>query len=245
MRYLLLCLATVVAGTCFQNTAHGAFQVTLAVSGFATQTIVDNGAGDTNALVNFIGAQGSIDGYSFQLTANTNTPTGGFAGQFVVQQNVLVTADTATAGPLTIMTSSDGFISSSPNPLTLQVFNALAESNFDRGVATAITTVTPPGGSSGTTPVATVFGGDIPASSETTTRVVVSSNPFAISNTLTITGLTRLAGDPQGPQFNGTVTSTAFSVAVVPAPAGLILAATALPLFGLLRRRFGKLTTAV
>ena len=245
MRYLLLCLATVVAGTCYQNTAHGAFQVTLAVAGFTTQTIVDNGAGDLDPLTNFIGADGVIDGYNYRITANTNQPTGGFQGQFVVQQNALITANSATAGPLTIMTSSDGFISSSPNPLTLQVFNALAESNFDRGVATATTTVTPLGGADGTTPVATVFGGDIPASAETTTRVVVSSNPFAISNTLTITGLTRLTGDPQGPQFNGTLTSTAFSVAAVPAPAGLILAATALPLFGLLRRRFGKLTTAV
>ena len=245
MRFMLLSLAAVVAGTGLHNTAQAAFQVTLAVSGFATQTIIDNGAGDTNPLVNFIGAQGSIDGYSYQITANTNAPSGGFAGQFVVQQNALITATTATAGPLTIITSSDGFVSGDPNPLTLQVFNALAESNFDRGIATAITTVTPPGGANGTTPVATVFGGSIPASSDTTTRVVVSSNPFAISNTLTITGLTRLAGDPQGPQFNGTLTSTAFSVNAAPAPAGFILAATALPLFGLLRRRYGKSTTAV
>lgn len=250
MRFMLLSLATVVAGTGLQSAAHAAFQVTLAV-GAVTQTITDNGAGDTNALVNFIGAQGNIDGYSFQVNANTNTPSGGFAGQFVVQQAALITANTATTGPLTIMTSSDGFISSSPNPLTLQVFNALAESNFDRGVATAITTVTPPGGANGTTPVATVTGGSIPSSSDTTTRVVVSSNPFAISNTLIITGLSRFAGDPQGPQFNGTLTSTALNQSggadnlVVPAPAGFILAATALPLFGLLRRRFGKPSAAV
>ena len=243
MRHLLFCLTTVIAGTCLQRTAQGAFQVTLAVSGSATQTIIDNGAGDTNPLANFIDAQGSIGGYSFQVNANTNTPSGGFAGQFVVQQNVLITATTATSGPLTIMTSADGFTTGTPNPLTLQVFNALSQSTFNRGVATAITTVTPPGGANGTTSVATVNGGSIPASSDTTTRVLVSSNPFAISNTLTITGLTRLAGDPQGPQFNGTLTSTALAVST-PAPAGFIWAATALPLFGLLRRRYGKSTPA-
>ena len=251
MRFMLLSLAAVVAGTGLHNTAQAAFQVTLAVSGFATQTIIDNGAGDTNPLVGFIGAQGSIDGYNYNVTANSNSPNGGFAGQFVVQQNALITATTATSGPLTIMTSADGFTTGTPNPLTLQVFNALSQSTFNRGVATAITTVTPPGGANGTTSVATVNGGSIPASSDTTTRVLVSSNPFAISNTLTITGLTRLAGDPQGPQFNGTLTSTALSQAgaagdiVTPAPAGFILAATALPLFGLLRRRYGKPSAAV
>lgn len=239
MKSVLTGVLAMLAAAGLHSDAHAAFAVTLSVAGFSSQTIDDNGAGDTNPLLNFIGAQGTIDGYNYQLTANTNPPNGGFGGQFVVQQNILVTANSTTFDPLVVVTSATGFNTNGPSPVTLQVFNALAESNFDRGVATATTTVTPPGGAGGTTPVATVLGGTIPASSDTTSRVLVSSNPFSISNRLTISGLTRLDSDPAGPQFNGTLTSTALQVQVVPAPAGIVLAFTAVPLFGLLRRRWG------
>ena len=239
MKFVLTGVLAIFAAAGVHSNAHAAFTVTLSVAGFSTQTIVDNGAGDTNALLNFIGAQGAINGYDYQLNANTNPPNGGFGGQFVVQQNILVTANSSTANPLVVVTSADGFTTNGPSPVTLQVFNALAESNFDRGTATAITTVTPPGGAAGTTPVATVLGGTIPASAETTMRMLVTSNPFAISNELTISGLTRFDNEAASPQFNGTLTSTALQVQVVPAPAGIVLAFTAVPLFGLLRRRWG------
>ncbi len=239
MKFLLTGLVAVVAAAGVHSDARAAFTVTLSVVGFTTQTIVDNGAGDTNPLLNFIGAQGAIDGYNFQLNANANPPNGGFGGQFVVQQNVLITANSTTDSPLVIVTSADGFTTGGAPPVTLDVFNALAESNFDRGVATATTTVTPPGGAGGTTPVATVFGGSIPASSDTTMTTVTTSNPFGISNQLTIKGLTRFDTDPASPQFNGTLTSTALRVQATPAPAGIVLALTAVPLFGLLRRRWG------
>ncbi len=238
MKSVLTGMLALIAAVGVHGSARAAFSVTLSVQGFASQTIVDGGAGDTNPLANFIGAQGSIDGYNYQITANTNPPNGGFGGQRVVQQNALVTANSVTTSPLVIVTATDGFTTGSASPVTLQVFNALAESNFDRGVATATTTVTPPGIGSGTTPVATVLGGTIPASSDTTTRGVVTSNPFSISNELRITGLTLIAGDTGSPQFNGTLTSTASQFQAAPAPAGIVLALTALPLFGLMRRRW-------
>ena len=239
MKSVLTGMLALIAAVGVHGSARAAFSVTLSVQGFGSQVIVDGGAGDTNALPNFIGAQGSIDGYNYQITANTNPPNGGFGGQFVVQQNALVTANGVTTSPLVIVTSTDGFTTGGASPFTLQVFNALAESNFDRGIATAATTVTPPGGGGGITPVATVLGGSIPASAETTMRVIVSSNPFSISNQLTITGLTLIGSEIGNPQFNGSVTSTATQIQATPAPAGIILALTALPLFGLMRRRRG------
>ena len=250
MRFVLTCLLAVVAAMALHSSARAAFTVTLSVQGFGSQTISDNGAGDTDVRTNFINSIGAIDGYTYAITANTNSPSGGFGGQFVVQQNALVTANSETTGALTIFTSSDDFTTGSASAVTLSVFNALAETTFNRGVAIAITTITPPGGSTGTTPEATVLGGPIPSSDQTTSRVVVSSNPFTISNTLTITGLTRLAGEGI-PQFNGSLTSTALddggasAANVVPAPAGIVLAVTALPLFGLLRRRWGTATKVI
>ena len=239
MRFVLTGLLAVVATTAMQRDAQAAFTVTLSVTGFASQTITDGGANDMDARTNFIGAQGSIDGYAYQVSANTNPPNGGFLGQFVVQQNILVTANTATAGPLTVTTFADTFTTGSASPVTLQVFNALGQTNFDLGSASGTTTVTPPGGVNGTTPPATLTGGGIVASSQTTTKIVVSSNPFSISNTMTITGLTNAGNATVGPQFNGSLTSTALPTQVTPAPAGIVLALTALPLFGLLRRRWG------
>ncbi len=227
-----LTVAAVAIAATLANTSESRAAFTVSIN--STFTASDNdGVFDTDSSLGVITIDQIVAGYRIQLTS-TRTDLG-FGGVNVLNEALIVTATSQAVSPLSVTTFADGFsfpgmVAGSPVTLT----NAASDSQFNIGVANATSTLAPttPPGSGTTAPVTLTAPG---AQGSSTSRVVVSGNPFSLSNTLVINGLLG-AGNPQ---FNGTVTTTAALLAPTPAPAGLLLAAFGIPAFGLLRR-FGR-----
>jgi len=226
-RFLAMAAAAFAAALAAPSASRAAFTFTLDVNG---TVITDGGAGDSDGLVNgHIGySNANLGGYNIvSISVTTTSPNSGFGDIYSLSQSTDIKSNGNTLhAPLVITVFSDGFVG---GPSLMALTNSLADSKFDRGSATGTSTITPPGGVAGTTPTATVTSPG--AHSSTTTSASVSGNPFALSNTLTLTGL---AGN--NAEFNGSLTTEA--VQATPAPSALLLGLLGLPAFGLLRRHF-------
>jgi hypothetical protein len=225
MKGLIVRIAAVLAVLTAAGSAPAAFSVRFSVGNtMANPDIVIVSA--TNLITysnNNLFGQYNLESFS----ATTNSPGGiTVGGQFGAQirqvtLNIIGLSGTPTA--LTITTSSDPFNIGTGGLYT--VTNALAHSGLSDGaVADATTTITP----GGTTPTATLVGTGIASNQRTTTADLASTNPFTLSNSLMLTGLTT------NEQASLTLTSTA--IQAVPAPSALLLVGLGVPAFGLIRR---------
>ena len=219
-KFLLTTALAVTAALAAPSASQAAFTLTFQ-SGLITTVVTDNVGIDTNSAVGVIGvANLSINGYTLKEYGATSSSPGQEGGEFVLSQFGKIKG-VGTGPLLTITAFSDGFISSYAG---LSVSNRLASSLLQSGSISGQTTVTP----GGMSPISTLNGPGYDEEIFDTT----TSSPFAMSNEFKISGLKATK--------NSTTSLTSVAVSVVPAPAGLILAALGLPAFGLLRRKFSK-----
>jgi len=209
------------------NQAQAVFQMrissTVAGPG-GTLLITDGGVGDVNPLAGAITFVGSIG--NFSLTVNTGETKPFIGSATTPHMDLNFQANSAGSDTLTIEISDQGFLTS-PLPMNTSIGGTLsgaiasvkAEATFDN--------------------TNTLFGGTAPPGYSQT----FTSSPISGVGGFTITGGTpysltqRIIITATG---QGGLTSGDFELQAAPAPAGLVLALTGMPVLGLgawLRRR--------
>lgn len=218
MSRVLFRLAAVVAALAAAGSAQAAFTATLTSGANAplVLTFASTPLGTVSA---------NYGGYSVSVIGNTNAP--GVGGLAYLSQTT-ININNATAGglpALTVVTASD--------PYTIGA--GLAHLTNDLGASSLPTNATASAFSSiapgGNTPTVTINGfvpGTTPPSASSSANYG-TTNPFGMSNSLTISGLTA------GQTASVTVTTNA-RVTAVPAPPAVVIAALGVPALGLVRR---------
>ena len=183
-------------------------------------TITDNGAGDLDLTDGLILA--STPGGGFTIMVNTGSSKPNLAPGHLDLANVSVSGgagtvaieltDTDFAGPSADYEFAAG--GTTHGIVTFEAGGTSSNTEFDLSNSTGVMNTVPGGGNS-----FTAFG-TFPSDGQ---------NPYS----LTIRAIITHAGAQDATSFNA-------SLQPVPAPAGLILAATALPFVGLLRRRLRR-----
>jgi hypothetical protein len=232
--------------------ADAGFQVTMKGPSGTTVTVVDGGGGSdlvADGIIN-LATVGPLDGYTFLATlAMTNTPAGP-ALAFVDADSTVVGSGGA-GGTIQLIASANGFnLPVVPPPLvatsgaTFQVGGGTAGGNtFDVSYGAAIDTANGLSTSLVGTPVGSGSQSGISASSgnvalSDTEVINTLSGPYAINFAL----FAKLNNNGANSiNLDGTVNLQ--PQAVVPAPSGLVLLGTAVPVFGLLRRRLRRNAT--
>jgi len=208
------------------------FHVTLTdVNTNQTLTIYDNGANDGSGNNNKIQYNGTFGNFEVYITATTNSPGGPINGLGVADrlQDVTITTknDSATPGSdtLTFGVFSDGFTDPGAPGQKLLLTNALASSSIDVGGSGTFTSWAnaPFYQADPVTLTDTDIANGIGLKKSALTFTLDQGPyPYTLSNQLGIT----LDSGSSG-QFTGTTTLTS------PAPAGIVLALTGLPVLGL------------
>jgi len=179
----------------------------------------------------------AYEGYTITSQfAETNTP-GSQPGSILGMSNTTILNGNATKGNLTISTSATGYNLPVPQAALNATFSG---AYFVPGTATATATATYSASN-------TLFGTGITVTSPTGTSISGSgtqllgqaSNTYSLTDTISLKGI----GTGLFNEFNGG--NVGADVVPTPAPAGLILAATMVPFFGLLRRRLRQMATPV
>jgi len=217
---------------CSASSADAAFAVRITtLSG--TQTITDNGVGDASGLSNLISVTYTDGSYLVVGTiAFTNSP--GNPNFAIIDASFnIVTANGATGGLATLETSATAFSQPAGSPLYLtSQFNG---NGFGTGTissqsyitSTQTLFATAPGATSGLQgPFNIAAAGGF---NSTGTATYTGGNPFTLTNVLTF----NLGQNAQTSGDSHLLVST-------PAPAGLVLALTAVPVLGIggwMRRR--------
>jgi hypothetical protein len=238
-KFLLTAAVAVAAGLIAPSAARADFTVQLS-SGLTAPVSIDftttpNGsAGGLSWSFNNITQQetvsGSYAGYGISLGISTNAPT---TPALVTQSDLTIVNSGAAKASLVVTVSSSPFIFGTTTVLAV---DSIAASSLTGGSLSSATTTVSGGSGSGTTsPIGLTsplpLGG---SAASGTIAVAIGASPATVSDTITI-------GDATGRDsfsFTSDVTAT-------PAPSGLILAATIVPFFGLLRRRLRQTVAPV
>lgn len=247
-RVLTAAAVTAVAILCPVPRADAGFQVTLKGPGGTSATIVDGVGLDpvADGIIN-LATIGPLDGYSFLGTlAITNTP-GGPAMAFIDADSTAVGTGGA-GGTIQLIASANGFTQPVTPPAlvatsgaTFQVGGGTAGGNtFDVSYGAAIDTAN---GLSTSLVGTSVGSGSALGISASSGNVDLSdsqainslSGPYAI-NFMLVVKLNNNGANSIN--LDGTVNLQ--PAAVVPAPSGLVLLGTGVPLLGLLRRRLRR-----
>jgi hypothetical protein len=232
MRKFFIATAVAVVALFFSaSSADAGFTVTLHETGFTDQTFTL-----TSGQLNDLGTQ-TIGDYNVTVSARDSAPgiSTLFGGALVSQNTFTVTSSSAPAANLVITVKDDTFSSApygSGNSVT--VINSLSTTEISNGTVTAHGFLT----NSGNT--ATVSTTDLSLTGPTLSGSVSNSASGSVSPI----GSTFTLGNVSTVHFNGTAGGeanfTVTTVAPVPAPAGVVLALTGLPLLGIgawMRRR--------
>ena len=220
--------------------ARASFELMLSESGFATQTITDNGAGDTDSRTNHITFAGSYGDFTVDtsVTGFTNTP--GTSTLADLQVNSLVIRNTSTsAKTLTVSLSANDYSLPSGSSLMLSssvggTFTGTAAGDTFTFASFADSSNTLFGQGTGTTPQSfTSTDHPVKQAFDNTTNTGFShSGDFSLTNvgTFTVSG---------GGQVNPSGTTSVS--AVVPEPGTVVMSLSGLLLLGARRaRRFGR-----
>jgi len=198
--------------------AHAAFTLTLHETGFSDVTITDNGVGDASLATGVISFSGSFGDFNVQVTTGSSNSTSGTQPAQLTINSLSITG--ASSSSLRLTLTDTGF--TAPSSGLAGVRNQLSSTQIPQG-----TTVTYQSTVAGTaTPQLSLngVGGVVGFAS-----VNIGATPYTITS---VTNLTLGAA--------GTVQMTGITQVAVPAPAGVVLALTAVPFLGLgswLRRR--------
>jgi len=219
------------------SSADAAFQLVITPTSGPSVTITDGGAGDLSGAVpdGLIIFNGGVGGFTINTTVGSSNAPG-----------------TPTLAQLTINSlsiSSAGFVGTQGLTFTLSDTNFMAPgAGQNASLVTQLSTTQLPTGTSVTgqsfigANLGSLTGGTIlnlndVGGLKTSNTVTVPPNPFALENVTSVSVL----GQGLGTEL--TVQVTGITAVAVPAPAGLILALTGLPVLGFggwLRRRRTK-----
>jgi hypothetical protein len=214
--------------------ADAAFQVKITVTfaGVDTSVVITDGGGtDNNVLPNFISFSDIfIQGYQFSGNAQA---TQSASGALVTDQTLSVdTLTGAAAGLITIQTLRDDFTFAGVGSTVLAT-SSISSTRLENGdVARVVSNI------NGTLSPVVTLTGPVPPNNgfqEVDFSAQIASNPFAISNTLTIEGL---ANFPASANITAS-TEARLEGNVIPVPPALLLVVSGLPVAGVmfLRRR--------
>jgi hypothetical protein len=224
-KFLLTAILAVSAGIAVPTTCRADFTLTLSV-GSHTETFYSNPTIGQNGFSTFqnqfgtstYGESTTFQGYAITFSGSTNSP----GGDNAILTNNSITVSGGGSTPLVMTIVSTGY-QSPTGPGTL--ITDLGASILPTGTLVASSAIV----GVGTTPDATLTPSNYKNGAETSVEVTLPSS-YAVSNTITVSGLT------YGKQDSFTLTSTV----VAPAPPGLVMLVGAVPFFGCLRRRLGK-----
>jgi len=242
-RKLLLTAAVAVAvGVLSPSAAKADFTLTLSSTGTASVTLdftTSPGTpsspitvGGLTYFLNVAGQEvvsGTYAGYTLSMSISTSSPVDVPSGQ--VTQGTLTVASAAATAALGIAINSSGF-NSSATPVT--AYDSISATAMNGGALSAATT-TVTGATSGsetTSPIGMSTTGFVQSGNVTTSLV----GAINVSDTITVGDTVSTLGD------TFTFTSDLYTA---PVPSGLILAATVVPFFGLLRRRLNSMKAPV
>lgn len=205
--------------------ARAGFSITLTDMGTGAQTPFTAPVGVNTINTGFI----TVGNFTVDVTARTNSPGGQINGLGVADrlQDITITTSNNSFGSDTLVFQviSTGFTVPGVLGGTVEITNTLASSAVDPGGSGTLTSSVM-GISTYTTPAVTLSSvGSVSSSGSFT----LDANPYTVYNTMNI----MLAGGDSA-QFTGTTTVTA------PAPPGVVLALSGIPVLGLgcwLRRR--------
>lgn len=206
--------------------SEAAFQITITV-GANTLTIIDDTSPDTSTLSNKIRYENAdYFGYEIDVTAKTNSPGGfivGMGNGARITETTITIKNVSSNDDIVFNVFSDGFTTAGVGE-ELMVWNEISASALDpnspsNSSASVYTSIN----GSVATPTAAIDGFTTGSASDTTFGLVtLGSSPFSLENEFRISGLAQ----------GGMASITATSTAVVPAPAGIILALIAAPVLG-------------
>jgi hypothetical protein len=235
-KFALVALLALFACSTTPTDATAAFQVTIKVGANTPLVVVDNDTpmgdvADGSSVLKRITVLRDIDGYSFDLTITTTSPSAGLFAvntQFAITRNKTSPADDIVS----IVVTSPGFnIPATSTPINLQNLFANSQALFATGgEADSFSTVT--AAPNIVTPTAIMSINN--TSTSTSTSGLIGPTPFSVNQNLVFNNLQTVSS---GLSISGSLTT---NVTVVPVPPALaLLASGALPLAGFyfLRRR--------
>ena len=212
--------------------AQAAFKLTIAESGGASVTIEDGGSGDLASQSGTIMFAGALGDFNIQLSMGTSTanPNGIGPAQLTINNTSISSGGFSGTRTITITLEDTGF--TSPGVGNGNMLSQLSTTQVPTGTSVTFQSILDNPGTgndySGTLLSLNTVGG-----SSANDFVEIGSSPYTLRNVTTYT----MVGQGSGNMI--TVQSTGATV-VTPAPAGLILALSGLPVLGLgcwLRRR--------
>jgi hypothetical protein len=233
-RFLMAAFVAAIAALAGPATSQAAF--TIKISDGVNPDINISGSGSTYSNNNII-----LGGLNIQITVTNNSP-GTTSNSQVSNTTLAISAANGAiaATTLTITVNVSGFANAAAN--TPANIHTSSSASTLEGTSNAFSTLNGShiAGSDVSLPNGGGFGFKDSA-------VNTPSNPYSLGNTLVLS-LDAFVGSKDNTLANVNVDSKLTSpgnLRFVPAPAGLILAATGLPFFGLLRRRMRRTETAV
>jgi hypothetical protein len=245
-RFLFLAIAAVAAAVAAPATSRADFTITLSYGSVVMPAI------DLTSIATFASNSGTYLGvsYSYNITnidpGNTdayqinavigsyhfvgNIDTYSSAPITVQDTSAIVYTTAVTSNALSVALSYTPFTITAPSALSVQ--DDLTSSNFTAGGTIAGSTAVSP--FSATDP-----GVSINSTVESKASFVgtASSSPISVTNTVTFSGLSATTGLSGVTPGYDEYSFTSALTSATPAPSGLIIAATMIPFFGLIRRR--------
>jgi hypothetical protein len=208
--------------------SNAGFQITFTTGAF-TQTIVDNTGLDTNPAVNVIQANFTLDGYSINVQASTNTP--GVGLNAVQTANSITVTNLSATNALVIDVQATGYnLGTNSGTLT----NSESTSSLNSGAtASAVSQVN--GGQQST--AVTLVGPTVSGSGATMESVSLTT-PFTLDSIMTLTSTPNT--NANNITWTTSVAGTNIPPPPIPAPTDLLLLISGSPALGLgylLRRR--------
>jgi hypothetical protein len=215
-RFLMAAIVAGIATLAGPSTSEAAFTLRL-TQGATVVTVLDGGAGDSNPVLGAITYIGPVGVFTINVSTGLSKPAIGPAAMDLNSVN-----SSTAAGTLTIELTDTDFVGPSPG----HTFNVGGTSQGTAVFEAGRSDLNAPFALSDSTGALAFGAGAFSGSAGLGSGI---GNPYSLTIRADITH----GSGTRTSSFNAELTP-------VPAPAGLILAATALPFVGLLRRRLRK-----